>query len=262
MKQTLFRSLQALGVNALFRRLNRGRIKVLLYHNIANDRGAFANAITPEAFDEHLLHLIRHYNIVGMDQAGQWQGYRADQVNVLITFDDGFINLVETAVPILRRHGISAVFFLIADCAETGAPPAFAATYGGSANQACYATVGAAEVGALLEAGMTIGSHSLRHDDFSAMEDAAMVVDARASRAKLEALCGRDVATFAFPWGKHREHQKALVGQAYERVFLTEHGFCEPGDRFVPRNEVDTLPQLQAAASGALDFLKGKRRER
>lgn len=115
-------------------------------------------------------------------------------------------------------------------------------------------TVRAEEVRALVGEGVTIGSHSLRHDDFRELGDEAVVADARQSRARLEAVVGAPVASFAFPWGHHRRHHKALVGDIYARVFLTEHGFCTADDRFLPRNEVDSLPHLAAAASGSLDL--------
>ena len=169
----------------------------------------------------------------------------------------GFGNNLEVAAPILARHGISAVFFLIADCVETGAPPPFAQDYGkGEAGRDAFRTIDRQGSLSLLEAGMTVGSHSLAHRDFSAMEDTEAQADAKAARAKLERLLGREVALFAFPWGKHRPGQEARLAGSYERVFLTEHGFAGPEDRVLPRNEVTNLAHLRAAASGALDFAR------
>jgi peptidoglycan/xylan/chitin deacetylase (PgdA/CDA1 family) len=255
MKRLIFALLEASGTNALFRHLHRGRIKVLLYHNVVPGRVGFSNAITPEEFDAQLRYLKAHYNLVGLDHGGQWQGYRSDRVNVLVTFDDGFINTLEVAAPILRKHQVPAVFFLIADRVEDGQPPAFAERYG-DGDPTAYATISKDGLPALFEAGITIGSHSLRHDDLSLADAAQLEADLRASKAKLEAMSGREVALFAFPWGKHRPGQELEAAEVYDRVFLTEHGFCTPADRILPRNEVAGLAHLQAAASGALDFLK------
>lgn len=104
---------------------------------------------------------------------------------------------------------------------------------------------------------MTIGSHSLEHRDFRTYDDEQALDDARRSRSALEEICGAPVGTFAFPWGYCTEDQKALMCSVYERVFLTDHGFCGPEDRIIPRNEVTTPLHLEATASGALDFVRG-----
>jgi peptidoglycan/xylan/chitin deacetylase (PgdA/CDA1 family) len=256
-KQLLFSMLEAGGVNALFRRLHRGKIKVLLYHNVIEGPSGFSNAMTPQEFETQLRYLNRHYNIIGIDQGGQWRGYRSDKVNVLISFDDGFINNLEVALPILRRHAVPAVFFLVADCVATGAPPRFADRYLKSGGDpASLVTIDKEGAAALIEAGMTVGSHSLRHDDFSKMSDDEALADATSARARLEELCRVPVGNFAFPWGLHRREQKGVLADTYRRIFLTEHGFCSPEDQFIPRNEVSNTAHMRAAASGALDFLK------
>ena len=257
MKTLFFLALDWLGINALFRRRNRGKIKVLLYHNVTPGGRGFDFAIGPEEFDSQLRHLKSRYNVLGIAQSGAWRGYRPDRVNVLITFDDGFSNNLEVAAPILVRHGISALFFLIVDCLETGAPPPFVEKYGrDSSDLTGYRTLDTQGAMALIRFGMTIGSHSLAHRDFSAMEDGEAEADAKDARQKLEALLGCEVALFAFPWGKHRPGQEARLASLHRRVFLTKHGFAGPEDRVLPRNEVAGSAHLRAAASGALDFAR------
>lgn len=257
MKTLFFHLVDLLGINAVFRRRNRGKIKVLLYHNITPGGRGFDFAISPEEFDSHLRYLKDRCHILGIDQSGAWRSYRTDRVNILITFDDGFINNLEFAAPILARHGTSAVFFLIADCLETGAPPPFAEKYGKSGgDRAAYRTVDTKGALALIRYGMTIGSHSLAHRDFSELDNDEAEADAKAARQKLEALLGCEVALFAFPWGKHRHGQARRMSFSYERVFLTLHGFAGEYDSILPRNEVSGRSQLRAAASGALDFAR------
>jgi peptidoglycan/xylan/chitin deacetylase (PgdA/CDA1 family) len=256
-KALFFLLLDLLGLNALFRRLNRGKIKVLLYHNITPGGSGFDFAISPEEFDSHLRYLKSRYHMLGIDQSGAWRSCRSDRVNILITFDDGFLNNLEFAAPILARHGISAAFFLIADCIETGAPPHFTEKYGkGGGDRAAYRTVDTQGAMALIRYGMTIGSHSLAHRDFSGLDDREAEADAKAARQKLERLLGCEVALFAFPWGKHRRDQARRMSFIYERVFLTEHGFAGEFESILPRNEVSGSAHLRAAASGALDFVR------
>jgi peptidoglycan/xylan/chitin deacetylase (PgdA/CDA1 family) len=258
-KQLAFAALGMLGINRLFRRINRGRIKVLLYHHVASGSSVFDNAVTAKEFHAHLRHLRRCYNVMRVDQNGEWSGYRPDRVNVLLTFDDGFIDNVSTALPILVEHRISALFFLIAECASTGAAPAFASKYADTA-RAELRTVGPREIRAMSEAGMTIGSHGLSHEDFRTLSDEAALEDARRSRFALEEITGAAIETFAFPWGHRRSGQDELVARVYRRIFTTDHGFCNASDRVIPRNEVQSLSHMDAAACGSLDFFRARLR--
>lgn len=259
MKQLAFVALRVLGINRLFRKINRGRIKVLLYHHVIAGSSVFDNAVTVTEFHAHLRHLRRRYNVVSVDQNGEWSGYERSRVNVLLTFDDGFINNVSAVLPILIEHRVSALFFLIAECAGTGAPPAFTSKFADTAS-AELRTVGPREIQTMLEAGMTVGSHSLSHQDFRTLSDEEALEDARRSRFVLEEITGAAVGTFAFPWGHRRIGQDELVASVYRRIFITDHGFCNAGDKVIPRNEVQSLSHMDAAACGSLDFFRARLR--
>src|SRR5580692_10506075 len=122
LKAALFLGIEFLGINRAFRLLNRGKIKVLMLHSVC-DSGPFDNALRVADFRALLDYLQAHHNIVSMTDRGEWVGLRDDMVNVLLTFDDGFIDNYENAVPILREKQISAVFFLISECVKRGSPP-------------------------------------------------------------------------------------------------------------------------------------------
>jgi peptidoglycan/xylan/chitin deacetylase (PgdA/CDA1 family) len=258
-KKLALGALRVLGINRLFRHINRGRIKVLLYHHVIAGTSVFHEAVTTNEFHAHLRHLRRRYNVIGLDQNGEWIGYEPTRVNVLVTFDDGFIGNVSTVLPILLEHGVSALFFLIAECAHSGAPPAFANKYADTAS-AELRTVGPREIRTMFDAGMRIGSHSLSHRDFRTLSDEDALDDARRSRSLLEEIAGASVGTFAFPWGHRRIGHDELVATVYRRIFTTDHGFCGVDDTVIPRNEVQSLSHMDAAASGSLDFFRARLR--
>ena len=249
--------LDTFGLNTVMRRANRGNIKVLLYHNVTPGGQHFDYALSPEEFERHILYLKARYNIVGIDQLGKWVGVRADKCNVLITFDDGFRNNLDYAVPILKRHGVSAVFFLIADCVKDGSPPDFLRErLGAAADAPEYRTVDIAGARLMIAAGQAVGSHSVSHLNHRRLATDVAVVDGARARDVLEGALGVEIGLFAFPWGYHCANQLEPFGALYQRIFLTTHGFCAPGDTVIPRNEVSGLAHLKAAASGSLDLVK------
>jgi peptidoglycan/xylan/chitin deacetylase (PgdA/CDA1 family) len=88
---------------------------VLAYHRIARDPGDIefdpgVYSATAAGFDAQLQFLATHLDIVGpeeLERLGDAPGRR-----VVITFDDGYRDNYELALPLLRRHGLTATFFL------------------------------------------------------------------------------------------------------------------------------------------------------
>jgi peptidoglycan/xylan/chitin deacetylase (PgdA/CDA1 family) len=74
---------------------------------------------TPETFDRHLSLLERWFTILDLeDLFGLRSGKFLPPNPVLVTFDDGYKDGLEVALPILRRHGVRATFFVATDYIE------------------------------------------------------------------------------------------------------------------------------------------------
>lgn len=71
---------------------------------------------TPQSFDQQLTILKRHFNVVGLQQVlAYFRGAELPPNPALITFDDGYRDCHDQALPILQRHGLKAVFFIATD---------------------------------------------------------------------------------------------------------------------------------------------------
>ncbi len=84
-KLIIFIAFETLLINKFFRYLNKGKIKVLLFHNIViNSRQTlFTNAISKKIFIKQLQYLKKHYNIVSLSQNGEWHGLSNEKVNTI-----------------------------------------------------------------------------------------------------------------------------------------------------------------------------------
>ena len=255
-KGIFFFCLEWLGVNAYFRYKNRGKIKTLMFHSISPRGPFFDNSVSPESFTRQLLHLSKKYSILKLSQDGQLSGYCADKVNVLLTFDDGFVDNYLVAAPILNRFKITAAFFVIAECLVEGSPPSFIKLRQiEQANPDSYKTLTILQAQGLLAMGMSIGSHGGRHPDYSKLTPEMGIQDAIDSKSFIEAALGVPVESFAFPWGRFQDKQTEIIETAFRRIFTTEHGFnTSIDDKVFSRNEVANYLHLCCAASGALDF--------
>jgi peptidoglycan/xylan/chitin deacetylase (PgdA/CDA1 family) len=100
----------------LLRRLPTWRgVLVLNYHRVGDSTGSpFDHALwsaTADGFDAQLALLARETDVVGPEDVDALaRGGRGR--HVLITFDDGYRDNYEIALPLLRAHGLSATFFL------------------------------------------------------------------------------------------------------------------------------------------------------
>jgi peptidoglycan/xylan/chitin deacetylase (PgdA/CDA1 family) len=124
------RLFKASGVCTLAEPYTRGRGVILTFHRVRpRPAESFqpnrSLEITPEFFSALLEHLrLRRYDIVSLDLAlerlrsGQEQG----EPFVVLTFDDGYRDLVEYALPALERNRAPFVAYVTSGFAEGSAP--------------------------------------------------------------------------------------------------------------------------------------------
>jgi peptidoglycan/xylan/chitin deacetylase (PgdA/CDA1 family) len=91
----------------------RPPLRAVLYHHIANKVSALVDRLAvstaAEVFEAHMRRLERHYEIVSLDTV---LSGRLPRRALLITFDDGYRSVVDTALPVLRRLGLPSVLFV------------------------------------------------------------------------------------------------------------------------------------------------------
>ena len=259
-KKWLQMAVHLMGVNGALAHWNRGKVKTLFYHNVLPSTAAFPNALTPAEFENQLVLIKQKYNPVHLDESGAIVGFAPDRINVLITFDDGFINNYKYVFPILVKHGLKATFFLIVDCLETEATRVVAERYSRAKEEAGteYRTMSLSQIQEMMAAGMTFGSHTFSHTDLAQTEWAEGISIASGSAERLGALLGRDVKLFAFPYGRYQPGQPEALAGSFGRIFTTDHGFNRLGDVVMRRGEAVNDLHLQFVVCGSRDlFLTG-----
>lgn len=103
------------------------QIAILRYHAICGAEGYhYADpyiCITPANFEAHVRYLAAKYNVMRLEEAVDRMraGAPLPRNAVSITFDDGYADNLEAART-LNRYGVSATFFITADCLSGGQP--------------------------------------------------------------------------------------------------------------------------------------------
>jgi len=81
---------------------------VLMYHRVAPGPGDYFG---PDVFEEQVRLLRSRFHLIGPRELGRVRRSSED-IDVLLTFDDGFLSSAVYAAPILKRHQAPAIFFI------------------------------------------------------------------------------------------------------------------------------------------------------
>ncbi|WP_428265061.1 polysaccharide deacetylase family protein [Haliangium sp.] len=93
-------------------------LTVLCYHSVGEPGPDYpfdpeVIDVTPDQFRAQLSYLARHCNVIDIDTLCQGlSGGKLPSNPVLITFDDGYLSCLDTALPILAEFGFPATFFI------------------------------------------------------------------------------------------------------------------------------------------------------
>jgi peptidoglycan/xylan/chitin deacetylase (PgdA/CDA1 family) len=243
------------------------RIPVLMYHSVADEVDAdvhpyFRTVTTPRIFARH-MRLLRceGFEAVTLSEAAALLADRERGAGapltrkVVITFDDGFYDFREAALPILLRAGYTATVFVssgfIGQRFLTGRP--------------CLRASDLHELAAL---GIEIGSHSHTHTKLVELNRSGLEAELRGSRATLEDCTGRAVTTFSYPYRFPEANLRftamlaeLLPASGYAAGVTTSIGRSGPRDNrlFLPRlpvNDCDDDTLFGAKLAGHYDWLR------
>ena len=144
---------------------------------------------------------------------------------IVITFDDGYTNVLRYGLQPLAVSGFRAIQFLVADLLGQHN------TWDVPLGEVPEPMMDAAQVRDWLAAGHDIGSHTLSHPYLTKLPAAKAREEIAASRKKLEDLFGRPIVHFCYPYGDWNEAVRDLVRAAgYTTACTTDPGVNRPGD--------------------------------
>ena len=153
---------------------------------------------------------------------------------VHVTFDDAFSS-VRNALPALRGLGVPVTVFVCSAFAEHGAPlliPELATD--DPRDREGLTTMSWAELRALAESGVALGSHTVSHAHLTSLGDDELTAELTESKRRIEDEVGRRCPLLAYPYGEHDDRVRGAARAAgYECAYALR---APRGDRFaLPR---------------------------
>jgi peptidoglycan/xylan/chitin deacetylase (PgdA/CDA1 family) len=240
-------------------RLRLGEVPmILMYHGVADEtEDPNLLCVAPARFAEQMTWL-KHRGLRGVSIGTLVDAMRAGRPRGLvgITFDDGYVNVLEAALPELQRHGFTATMFILSG------------RLGGSNEWdegPRWPLMSAGQVRELAAAGMEIGSHSSSHVRLAGLDAGQLKAQVADSKASLADLIGTPVRGFAYPYGSMDAAARSAVRDAgYDYACAVETPLRELGIMALPRVYVGQSDDARRMAAKRLLFkgyiaVKGRR---
>ena len=249
------------GLLAYFESRMRRGLTILTYHRVLPDDaiGEYPLpqlAVSASLFDAQMEVVAARCQVVSLEDGirALAQGEIPARPMVAITFDDGYVDNLVIAGPVLARLGLTGMFFVVAGyiggsqdlwfdrAARTRRPAEFASmsswlnhlkSLGPADRDAILARLedsgparalapfarimNGQEVKQLMSAGHGVGCHTMTHPILTGLSDDELRSEIRDSRSKLEQVCDGLVSVFCYPGGA----RDARVTRAVEQTGFT-----------------------------------------
>lgn len=209
---------------SVIRGYGRDSLRVLCYHEV------YPKDV--EQFETQLLYYKDNYRLITLEQLLDIIVHNKRDYGrcLAVTFDDGHEMNLSTAIPLLRKHGIPACFFvntkplLLSDVEIRD--------FSIKAHQDEHKFMNSDEIKMLHDSGFEIGSHSHSHHTMVKLSVKEAEEESRLSKEMLEEIVQGRVKFFAFPYGGKRSVSPRLLelaGKYYDAAFSTFRGFNTSG---------------------------------
>lgn len=204
------------------------RPRVLMYHMIREHiDGAKFNKlrVKPSEFEKQVAWMKSEgFNFVTMQELLENWGKHPEKT-VAITFDDGYLDNLEHAYPILDKYQAKATIYVVVDRHDRDWST-YKKAHHNSGELAREPKLNDEQVQFLANSGLVeIGSHTLTHANLDKLDDVTCLCELSDSKIQLEQLTQKPVTSFAYPFGIYSNRDVRLAKQAgYSNAVTTVEG--------------------------------------
>jgi peptidoglycan/xylan/chitin deacetylase (PgdA/CDA1 family) len=216
---------------------------ILMYHSVSPSTAADPHQLRvhPRRLDAQ-LRALRRLGLRGVSMGELLRAHEKGEAARLVglTFDDGYVDFLEHAVPVLESHGMTATVYVVAGRLgghndwDTGPR---------------LPLMDVEQVRAVATAGQEIGSHGLTHVHLAGASSAVLKREVDESRHILEDVLQGPVDEFCYPYGSFdATAAEAVRAAGYAHGTVTKD-YTAPGPFTLPRffvGEQDTFGRLLA----------------
>lgn len=195
-------------------------VPILTYHSI-DDSGSVVST-PPGVFRRQMQHLKEAgYSAITLGRFAELRrnGEPHPERTVVLTFDDGFMNFYTEAFPVLAPYSFKATVFLVTSlCGRhndwAGNPPDLPRSE----------LLDWGQIRELDAHGIEFGSHTRTHPDLTRLSATTMKSEMTDSKTEISDRLGREVSTFAYPYGRVNPKVRQTAADNFEASCSTNLG--------------------------------------
>ncbi len=222
-----------------------------MYHSVNPASSKYS--VDPAEFRRQIDHLVKNYNVVPLNEIMEFvEGKRSlPRKSVAITFDDGYMDNYTNAYPYLRRNRLPIAIFVATNYVKKEM----------RLGNCLLPMLSWNEIGEMSRNDVEFGAHTSSHLDLVRVDIQTAEREILRSKAEIERRIGKEVNSFAYPFGRYQSNVAALVRHKGFRCAFGGEGLVRKGaDKFaVHRVEVKrstSLPLFKIRLTKALDWHK------
>ncbi len=186
------------------------RIPILSYHSISNDNCPLSLNI--DDFEKQLIYLRNNkYETIYFDEINPNK-----KKQIIITFDDGYKDLILNSLPLLKKYNFKAICFIVSNL--IGQTNKWDEDF---AKISKKQLMNISEIKLWIKNGMKIGSHSRNHRKLTLVDRDEMIQEVSSSKYDLEKLIDTKIDTFCYPYGIYNKNVVDIVKKNYEYALTT-----------------------------------------
>jgi peptidoglycan/xylan/chitin deacetylase (PgdA/CDA1 family) len=199
-----------------------GQGAILMFHSVVSDISQQLGQsihVHQDVLHDMVLYLrVAGWDIVSLDEGMQRLTTPQSRRFIVLTFDDGYQNINDLALPILKRYGHTATTYVVSD--QVGKTNEWDAGL-----VATKPLMSREQLLNWLDAGMDVGSHTCTHADLTKLNDTDAQKEIELSKLSLENSLKTQIRHFCYPYGRMQPiHAQMARDCAYVTATMMRRG--------------------------------------
>ena len=243
---------------------------VIMYHRVIKDeseKGVHGTYVTVEQFEEQMKYLKKkgYETVTFKDMLNNRykQRFDKDKKWIMLTFDDGYKDNYENAFPILKKYQFKGIIYILDgieynkwDVDNPGNP------------ERKFTLMNQDELLEMQNYGIEFGGHTSTHPRLAELSIEQVKSEIINSKSNIEKIVGRELLSFAYPYGSLNEEVKRIPQEAgYKFAVATDSGSIVFSDDLFEIRRIGIFPtnnlfNFKRKVSGKYNFIKVKREEK
>jgi len=225
-KSWMGRGLSASGLHRVV--LGNGGI-IVAFHRVNDSLCENGLTVSPRHFARFCRFFRTNFDVVSVGQlVGRLERNESIAGTLAITFDDGYLDNIEIAAPILRSVALPATFFVTSRFIGSTIVPWWDAKLPRHPGWMTWE-----HVRTLKHEGFDIGAHTRTHVDLGAVDGTEAEAEIRGSRQDLLDALGHAPDHFAYPYGRRTNlldaNRERIRSAGFHSCMSSHGGFARPG---------------------------------